>query len=171
MHVFKVACQKDTEPYRSWRGLKLQPASLVRPVTLESRVSKGRSLPTIAFSDCLFSKFFQRPRIGHLLQRSQSRFTLSHEQGTRRERSGLAVSSQCLVGGTLRDWQGRKFTWVVGSSSPHYERRFRAPERPFSMGTSQIPNHDHEHPIGKQDRYILVQDKFSPGSSWTAVAA
>jgi hypothetical protein len=116
------------------------------------------------------SKFRQRPHMGHLLQHTQSRFTLSHEQGTRRERSGLAVSSQCLVGGTLRDWQGRKFTWVAGSSSQDYERRFRAPERPFSMGTSQIPNHDHEHPIGKQDRYTLVQDKFSPGLSWTAVA-
>lgn len=28
------------------------------------------------------------------------------------------------------------------------------------MDTSQIPNHDHEHPRGKQDRYILVPDKF-----------
>ena len=52
-----------------------------------------------------------------------------------------------------------------------YERWFRASERLFSMGTNQTPNHGHEHAMGKQNRYILVQDTFSPGLSWTAVAA
>ena len=179
MHVFKVACQNDTEPFRKWRGLKLQPASLVRPVTLESRVSKGLclreardlkylELPSIDVDN---SKFRQRSRMGHLLQSTLCRFTVSLEQGTRRKRSGLAVSSQCLVGGTLRDWPDRKATRVAGSSSPHYERRFRASERLFPMSTSRIPNHGHEHAMGKQDCYTLVPDKFFPGPSWTAVAA
>ena len=106
------------------------------------------------------SKFRQCSRIGHLLQSAQFRFTLSHEQGTRREWSSGAVSSQCLLGGTLRDWPDRKVARVAGSSSPHYEQRFRAPERPFSMETSRSPNHGREHVIGKQDRYILVLDKF-----------
>ena len=60
---------------------------------------------------------------------------------------------------------------VKGLSSPHYERRFRAPERLFPMGISRIPNHDHEHAMWKQDPYPLVQEKVSPGLSWTAVAA
>lgn len=64
-----------------------------------------------------------------------------------------------------------KASRVAGSSSPHYERRFRASERLFSMGTSRIPNHDYEHAIVKQDRYTLVPDKFFPGSSRSAVAA
>ena len=115
--------------------------------------------------------FRQRPRMGHLLQRTRCRFTVPHEQGARRERLGLAVSSQCLVGGALRDWLDRKATRVAGSSSPHYERLFRASARLFLMDTSRIPNHGHEHAMWKQDRYTLVPDKFFPGSSWTAVAA
>ena len=158
MHVFKVACQKDTEPYRSWRGLKLQPASLVRPVTLESRVSKGLLLPTIAVSGCLFSKFFQRPRIGHLLQSTQSRFTQLHQHRPCRRRCGWVGALKCLSGEAFRDWPDRKVASVKGLASPDYERRFRAPERSFSMGTSRIPNHDHEHRMWKQDRYILVPE-------------
>jgi hypothetical protein len=170
MDVFKVDCQNDTEPFKRWRGLKLQPASLVRPVTLESRVSKGLSLPTIAVSGCLSSMFRQRPHMGHLLESAQCRFTLLLEQGTRRGLVGRAVSSQCMVGGTLRDWLDRKAARVTGLSSPDYEQRFRAPERPFSMGTSRVPTHGREHARWKQDRYTLVQDKVSPGLSWSAVA-
>ena len=99
------------------------------------------------------SKFRQRPRMGHLLQSTQSRFTLSHKQGTRRERSGRAISSQCLVGGTLRDWLDRKAPRVAGSSSPDYERRFRASERLFSMGMSRIPNHHHQY----NDEFTIVK--------------
>ena len=58
---------------------------------------------------------------------------------------------------------------VEGSSSPDYERRFRASEQPFSMETSRSSNHDHEHAMWKQDRYALVQEKVSPGLSWTRV--
>jgi hypothetical protein len=35
-----------------------------------------------------------------------------------------------------------KASRVAGSSSPHYERSFRAPERSFSMKTSRSPIHD-----------------------------
>jgi hypothetical protein len=63
----------------------------------------------------------ERPRMGHLLESAQFRFTLLPEQGTRRGRSGWAVSSQCLVGETLRDCPDRKATRVVGSSSQDYE--------------------------------------------------
>ena len=51
-----------------------------------------------------------------------------------------AFSSNGLVRGTLGDWPDRKATRVAGSSSQDYERWFRAPERPFSMNTSQIAN-------------------------------
>jgi hypothetical protein len=47
---------------------------------------------------------------------------------------------------------------VKESSSPDYERRFRAPERPFSMGTSRIPYTDHEHAMWKQDLYAAEQE-------------
>jgi len=53
---------------------------------------------------------------------------------------------------------GREGEQGGGSSSPHYERRFRAPERLFSMGTSRTPNHDHEHAMWKQDRYTAEQE-------------
>jgi len=158
MDVFKVDCQNDTEPFRRWRGLKLQPASLVRPVTLESRVSKGRSLPTIAFSDRLFSKFLQCPCMGHLLESTQFRFTLLPEQGARRGQCGWAVASKCLVGGAFLDWPDRKATRVAGSSSLHYERRFRASARLFLMDTSRLSNSGHEHAMRKQDRYTVEQE-------------
>src|SRR5262245_17299703 len=56
------------------------------------------------------SKPRQRPRMGHLLESVQLRFTLLLEQGTRRGRSGRSVSLQSLVGKTLRDWQDRNVT-------------------------------------------------------------
>ena len=49
----------------------------------------------------------------------------------------------------------------VMSEARDYERRFRGPERPFSTGTSRTPNHGHEHPMWKQDRYTLVQEKWA----------
>ena len=100
----------------------------------------------------------------------------------------LGAGSLCRLSKNLAEngqaWRFRRSAWwaglcaigrigkasrVAGSSSPHYERSFRAPERSFSMGTSRIPNHDCEHAIGKQDRYTLVPDKFFPGSSRSAV--
>jgi hypothetical protein len=94
----------------------------------------------IAFSGCLFSAFRQRPRKGHFLESAQFRFTQSPEQGMRRGRLGRSISLQCLVGGTLREWLDRNVTRMAGSGSPHYERRFRAPERMFSMKASRIAN-------------------------------
>ena len=156
-----------------WIGTDSEENETIQPESVTSSTKRMglQALPMIAISDCVFSKFRQRPRMGHLLQSTLCRFTVSHEQGARRKRSGLAISSQCLVGGTLRYWPDRKATRVAESSSPHYERRFRASERLFLMDTSRIPNHGHEHAMGKQDRYTLVPDKFFLGSSWTAVAA
>jgi len=76
-------------------------------------------------------------------------FTLLREQGTRRGWSGLAVSSKRVVEGALRDWPDGKASRVAGSSSPHYERRFRAPERLFSRGTSRSANYEYEHAMWK----------------------
>ena len=122
-----------------------------------------QALPTIAFSACLFSKFRQHPRMGHLLESTQSRFTLLPEQGTRRGRSSWAVSSQCVVGGPSRDWPDRKATRADGTSSSDYERRFRAPERLFSMDTSQIQKGNRAHPMWKADIYSLVPGKALRG--------
>ena len=41
----------------------------------------------------------ERLRIGYLSQSTRCRFTVSHEQGTRRGRSGWTVSSKCVVWG------------------------------------------------------------------------
>ena len=97
------------------------------------------------------------PRMGHLPQSTQYRFTLSPEQGTHRERSCWAVSSQYLVDWTLRDWPDRKATRVARSSSPHYER-------PFSMGTSRIQKYNRAHPMWKVDLYTLVPDDALRGA-------
>jgi hypothetical protein len=75
------------------------------------------------------------------------------------------------MGATLRDGPDRKVTWMAGSSSPDYERRFIEPERLFSMDTSRIPNHDHEHVMWGQDIYTLGPDMFSSSLSWTTAAA
>ena len=77
------------------------------------------------------------------------------------------------------NWPDRKAIRVEGSSSQDYERTFRAPERPFSMGTSRIPNTDHEHAIWKQDlddaeqeglRFILAHSAVDHGRRKIAVA-
>jgi hypothetical protein len=75
-----------------------------------------------------------------------------------------------MVGEALRDWLDRNVTKVAGPSSLDYERRFRVSERLFSMGTSRFPNHDHEHAMWKQDRYILVQEKCAHlGFAWVQI--
>jgi hypothetical protein len=111
-------------------------------------------------------KFRQHPRMGYLLESALCRFTLSHEQGTRRERSGQSVSLQCLVGGALHDWPDRKATRVAESSSLHYERRFRAPEQSFSMGTSRIANR-----VGRNIEASTVAPNEVPASPTAAPAA
>lgn len=52
----------------------------------------------------------------------------------------------------------RMATRTEGTSGPGYERRFRAPERPFSMGPSRIPNTDHEHAMWKQNLHTAEQE-------------
>ena len=123
-----------------WIGTDSEENETIQPerVTSSARRKRLQALPMIAFSDCVFSKFRQRPHKGHLPESSLCRFTLSLEQGTRREPSVRVVSSRCLMGGTLCDWPDQKATRVAGSSSQDYERRFRASERLFSMGTSRI---------------------------------
>ena len=38
------------------------------------------------------------------------------------------------------------------------------------MGTSRFPNHEHEHAMGKQDHYILVQEKWALlGLAWVQI--
>jgi hypothetical protein len=61
----------------------------------------------------------------------------------------MAVLSKRVVEGALRDWPDEKASRVVGLSSPHYEWRFRAPERLFSRGTSRRANYDYEHAMWK----------------------
>ena len=45
---------------------------------------------------------------------------------------------------------------MAGSSCPEYERRFRAPERLFSMGTSRIPNHHHQYNVGEKSSFLTT---------------
>ena len=52
--------------------------------------------------------------MGHLLESAQFRFTLLHEQGMRRGRSGQSILLQCLVGKALRDWLDRKVIRMAG---------------------------------------------------------
>ena len=107
-----------------------------------SRNKKAQPLRGVGVScggDCVASRLDPTARVVHRRhdflragknsrKSTQYRFIVSHQQGTRRGRSGLAVSSKCVVGGTLRDWPDRKATRGEGSSSPDYEWRLRAPE-------------------------------------------
>jgi hypothetical protein len=101
----------------------------------DARDLKSLGLVSIDVSN---SKFRQRPRMGHLLQSTRCRFTQLHQHRPCRKQCGWAGALKCLSGEAFRDWPDRKVTRVVGSSRPDYERRFRAPERRFSMETSRI---------------------------------